>query len=116
MNILKKQRARLARKVRVRNKIHGTAARPRLAVFKSAKHIYVQLIDDEKGSTLASASSLADEVNGKGKDKAKAVGKLIAERAIQKGCATAVFDRSSYPYHGQIKELAEGAREAGLKM
>jgi large subunit ribosomal protein L18 len=114
-NVKFKEKAREARKTRVRNKIHGTNARPRLAVFKSAKQIYVQLIDDDKGVTLASASTLADEIKGKGKERAATLGKLIAERAVAKGHEAIVFDRASYRYHGQIKELADAARTAGLK-
>lgn len=113
--LLKKQAARLARKIRVRNKIFGTPARPRLAVFKSLKHVYAQVIDDTQGVTIAAASSLADEVVGPGKQKAAAVGKLVAERALAKGVSAVVFDRASYPYHGQVKQLAEAARAAGLK-
>ena len=114
-SVAKKQKSRTARRVRVRNKIHGTAKRPRLAVFKSARHVYAQIVDDDKGLTLASASSLADEVKGNGKVKAAAVGKLVAERAAEKGVKSVVFDRSSYQYHGQIKELADAARSAGLQ-
>ncbi len=114
-NVKFKEKAREARKNRVRNKIHGTIARPRLAVFKSAKQIYVQLIDDDKGLTLASASTLADEIQGKGKERAASLGKLIAERATGKGIVAVVFDRASYRYHGQIKELADAARTGGLK-
>ncbi len=113
--IREKQNARAARKLRVRKKITGTGERPRLAVFKSLRHVYVQLIDDEKGATLLSASSLADEVKGAGKVQAAAIGKLIAERAQAKGVENVVFDRSSYRYHGVVRALAEAAREAGLK-
>ncbi len=115
-NMIKKRAARKARKIRVRLKVRGTTERPRLAVFRSAKHIYVQVIDDTKGATLVSASTVADKVDGKGKARAAAVGKLIAERAKEKGVEAVVFDRAGYRYHGQVKELADGAREAGLKV
>jgi large subunit ribosomal protein L18 len=114
-SVAKKQKARVARSIRVRAKIHGTAERPRLAVYKSAHHVYVQVVDDDKGFTLVSASSLADEIKGKGKERAAAVGKLVAERAVEKGLKSVVFDRSSYQYHGVIKELADAARAAGLQ-
>lgn len=116
ISVRHKFEARQARKQRVRDKINGTATRPRLAVFKSASHMYVQLIDDVAGKTLLAASSLADEIKGKGKERAAAVGKLIAERAVGKGIQTAVFDRAGHRYHGQVKELAEAARAAGLKL
>lgn len=115
MSVYKKNQARLARKRRVRRKIRGTAERPRLAIFRSLKQVYVQIIDDDKGVTLASASSMADKVDGKGIEKAAKVGKLIAERAQAAGITTIVFDRSSFRYHGQVKSLADAAREAGLK-
>ena len=111
----RKDKARKARLERVRRYIHGTAAKPRLSVFKSLNHVYAQLIDDDQGVTLLAASSLADEIGGKGKEQASAVGKLLAERAVQKGIQQAVFDRGSYRYHGVIKELADAARTAGLK-
>jgi len=97
---------------RTRAKISGTAKRPRLAVFRSLKHLYVQLIDDEKGQTLAAASSF--EV--KGKSAAEEVGKLIAKKALAKKIKVAVFDRRAYKYHGQIKMVADGARKEGLKI
>ena len=111
----KKNQARMARKRRVRRKIRGSAERPRLAVFRSAKHIYVQVIDDDKGVTLASASSLTDKVDGKGVEKAAKVGALAGERAKAAGINTIVFDRSSFRYHGRVKALADAVREAGLK-
>lgn len=114
-NVAKKNKAQRARRIRVRAKISGTAARPRLAVYKSAKHVYVQLIDDEKGHTLASASSLADEIKGNGKTRAAGVGKLIAERGVDKGVKAVVFDRAGHKYHGVVKELADAARAAGLQ-
>ena len=107
------------RKLRTRNKIEGTADRPRLSVFRSSKHIYAQVIDDLKGETLASASSLEKSMRDGGKtgadiDAAKAVGKLLAERAAEKGVKEVVFDRGSYLYHGRVKALADAARESGL--
>ena len=112
-----KNTARLKRHARVRKKISGTAARPRLNVFRSAKHIYAQLIDDVAGVTLVSASSMEKGFEGFGgnKDAAKKVGLAIAEKAVEKGSSEVVFDRSGYLYHGRVKELAEGAREGGLK-
>lgn len=111
------KQARRHRHVRVRGKISGTAERPRLNVFRSAKHIYAQLIDDVAGVTLASASTVEKSFEGWGgnKDAANMVGKTIAARALEKGITEVVFDRSGYLYHGRVKELAEGAREGGLK-
>lgn len=110
-------KARLNRHKRVRGKIKGTAVRPRLNVFRSTNNIYAQLIDDVAGVTLAAASTLDKELNGYGgnKEAAKKVGKLIAERAAQKNITEVVFDRGGYIFHGRVKELAEGAREGGLK-
>lgn len=110
-------KARLKRHRRVRGKIQGTNERPRLNVFRSTNNIYAQLIDDIKGVTLASASTLDKDLNGYGgnKEAARKVGKLIAERAAQKGIREVVFDRGGYIFHGRVKELAEGAREGGLK-
>ena len=112
-----KNTARLKRHARVRKKISGTAARPRLNVFRSAKHIYAQLIDDVAGVTLVSASSMEKGFEGFGgnKEAAKKVGLAIAEKAVEKGISEVVFDRSGYLYHGRVKEVAEGAREGGLK-
>ncbi|MBZ9577762.1 50S ribosomal protein L18 [Patescibacteria group bacterium] len=114
--MLEKQQKRKRRHKRVRAKIFGTSKVPRLCVFRSAGHIYVQLIDDEKGKTLASASDL--EIKKK-KDKKAAlatkVGNLIAKKAIEKKINKVVFDRGGYKYHGRVKALAEGAREGGLK-
>jgi large subunit ribosomal protein L18 len=107
---------RLRRHKRVRAKIKGTAKVPRLCVFRSNKHIYGQLIDDEKGKILLSAKDL--EIKKVVKDKiviAKEVGKLLAEKAITKKYKKVVFDRAGYKYHGRVKALAEGAREGGLK-
>ena len=102
---------------RVRTKISGTAECPRLCVFRSNKNISVQVIDDTKGITLVSASTLDKEVKTKksNKEAAKEVGTLIAKRAIEKNIETVVYDRGGYIYHGIVKELAEAAREAGLK-
>ena len=112
---------RLKKKIRVRKKITGTADRPRMAVFKSLKQIYAQIIDDTTGVTIAAASSLSKEIEkeiGKAKnktEKGKVVGKLIAEKASEKGIKSVVFDRSGYRYHGRVQAIAEGAREGGLK-
>ena len=102
---------------RVRNKISGTAECPRLCVFRSNSNISVQIIDDTKGVTLASASTLDKEIKTKksNKEAAKEVGTLIAKRAIEKNIKSVVYDRGGYIYHGVVKELAEAAREAGLK-
>jgi len=105
---------------RIRRKLSGTEQRPRLAVFRSVAHIYAQVIDDVAGHTLVSASSV-DKSADKGKSKggnvaaAKAIGKLVAERAKEKGVKAVVFDRGGYQYHGRIKALADAAREAGLE-
>ena len=109
------------RKATVRRAIKLAATgRARLSVFRSSKHIYAQVIDDDKGATLVSASSLEKDMRGSLKtganvDAAKAVGKLLAQRAIEKGIANVVFDRGGYLYHGRIKALADAAREGGLK-
>ena len=102
---------------RIRKKIRGSAETPRLSVFRSNKEIYVQLIDDVSGVTLAAASSRdkACKASGTKKDVAKAVGKIIAERAISKNINSVVFDRGGYLYHGRVKALADGAREGGLQ-
>lgn len=110
-------KARLNRHRRVRGKVSGTAERPRLNVFRSAKNIYAQIIDDVAGATLAAASTLDKEFTGNGgnKEAAKKVGELLAKRAAEKGITEVVFDRGGYIFHGRVKELAEGAREGGLK-
>ena len=110
-------KARLKRHFRVRNKISGTAERPRLNVFRSAANIYAQIIDDVNGVTLVSASSLEKDFacEGTKSDAAKQVGLNVAERAKAKGIDTVVFDRGGYVYHGRVKALAEGAREGGLQ-
>ncbi len=127
MRIETKQEKRYRRHKRLRAKISGTAERPRLSIFRSAKHIYAQLIDDEKGETLASASDLELKKQNVRKEKkpknektgkaafAYQVGKLIAEKARKKKIEKVVFDRGGYKYHGRVKALAEGAREGGLK-
>jgi len=111
--------ARLRRHRRVRKKVFGTSERPRLSVFKSIKHIYVQIIDDQSGSTLVSASTLLpdvrDKVTGNNAETAKVVGAEIGKRALEKNITKVVFDRGGYLYHGRVKALAEAAREAGLK-
>lgn len=113
-----KNEARLRRHRRVRNKISGTAARPRLDVFRSAKHIYAQIIDDEQGVTLVSASTMDKDFNGNGGnvEAATEIGKKIAAKALEKGITEVVFDRGGYVYHGRVKALADGAREGGLKL
>jgi large subunit ribosomal protein L18 len=116
--MLKKQQKKYRRHHRVRVKIFGTAQRPRLSVFRSAKHIYAQLIDDEKRETLVAASDLKlKKMREKRKkiEKAYEVGKLIAKKALEKKIEKVVFDRGGYKYHGRVKALAEGAREGGLK-
>jgi large subunit ribosomal protein L18 len=109
--------ARLHRHVRVRGKVSGTAERPRLSVYRSLNHIYAQVIDDVKGVTLTAASSVEKDfgMNGGNKEAAKKVGELVAKRALEKGIENVVFDRGGYIYHGRVQELAEGAREGGLK-
>ena len=108
---------RTRRHKRVRTKVSGTAERPRLCVFRSNSNLYVQVIDDAKGNTLVSASTLDKEVKTKhaNKEAAKEVGTLIAKKAIEKNITEVVFDRGGYIYHGVVKELAEAAREGGLK-
>jgi large subunit ribosomal protein L18 len=111
--------ARTRRHARVRKTVAGTAARPRLNVFRSSQHIYAQVIDDVAGHTLAAASdadkALATEIKGKSKsERAVLVGKAIAERATAKGVSLVVFDRGGYKYHGRVQALADAAREAGL--
>ena len=111
-------KARLKRHMRVRAKISGTPERPRLSVFRSAKHIYAQIIDDEQGVTLVSASTMDKDFNGNGGnvEAAAEVGKKIAAKALEKGITEVVFDRGGYVYHGRVKALADGAREGGLKL
>jgi large subunit ribosomal protein L18 len=113
-----RQDVRTAVRSRIRKKVKGLSARPRLAVFRSINHIYAQVIDDTKGVTICSASSV-EKANGVGNggniDAAKTIGRLIAERAKDKGVTNVVFDRGGYIYHGRVKALAEAAREAGLQ-
>jgi large subunit ribosomal protein L18 len=113
---LTKEERRAKIKRRIRKKVTGSTERPRLCVFRSNKEIYAQIIDDVKGVTLASASSLKKEEahSGNKKDQAAVVGKLIAEKAMQAGVTAVIFDRNGYRYHGRVKELADAAREAGL--
>lgn len=104
-------------KKRIRKKVFGTSERPRMTVFRSNKHIYVQIIDDTKGHTLVAASSLEKEFRGEKlpmTEMAKKVGSLIAKRALEKGITKVVFDRNGYKYHGRIKALADAVREQGL--
>lgn len=116
---MKNKNARLRRKIRIRKKIFGTAERPRLVVFRSNQHMYAQLVDDNAGTTLCSAST---QVLGKDESEIKAncegaakVGKTIAAKALEQKIESVVFDRNGYIYHGKIKALADGAREGGLK-
>lgn len=111
---------RIKRHLRIRKKVKGTPERPRLAVFRSEKHIYAQIIDDTKGHTLVSASTLDKELRQRlsktyNIEAAREVGKLIAQRALSLGIKTVVFDRGGFKYHGRIKALADAAREAGLQ-
>lgn len=115
-----KNAKRLQRHKRVRRKVLGTPQRPRLCVFRSSNNIYAQIIDDTNRVTLVAASSLDEAVKGAvnhtgNKEAAKMVGEMVAKKAVEKGITEVVFDRGGYIYHGRIKELAEGAREAGLK-
>jgi large subunit ribosomal protein L18 len=105
------------RKRRIRKKVHGTPERPRLTVFRSAKHIYAQVIDDAAGATLASASTMLKTVAAEGNKttSAKAVGQAVAKACLDKGIASVVFDRNGYRYHGRVRALADAAREAGLQ-
>ena len=102
---------------RIRRRVAGTPERPRLAVFRSVNHIYAQVIDDEKGHTVAAAASTEKDVRGKGGNVAgaKLIGQLVAERAKEKGVTRVVFDRGGYLYHGRVKALADAARQAGLE-
>lgn len=118
MAIKTRQEVRRAIHGRIRRKVRGTTVRPRLAVFRSLNHIYAQVIDDEKGVTLCSASTVeksAGTASGGNNDAAKTIGRLIAERAKERGIKAVVFDRGGYIYHGRVRSLAEAAREAGLE-
>ena len=114
-----KHERRRIRRYRIRKRVTGSAARPRLSVYRSARQIYAQVVDDATGKTIVAASSretLGDRVEGKGKTALGfAVGKLVGERALEKGVTDVAFDRGGYLYHGRVKALAEGARAAGLK-
>ncbi|MEW5736934.1 MAG: 50S ribosomal protein L18 [Thermodesulfobacteriota bacterium] len=115
-----KREKHLRRKKRVRTKIYGTEERPRLSVFRSARHMYAQIVLDDKGSTVCSASTLDKEAQEAGKfeskvQAAKFIGTLVAKRAKEKGITKVTFDRNGFLYHGRIKAVAEGAREAGLE-
>ncbi len=111
-----KLRKRLRNRARIRKKIFGTPEIPRLSVFKTSKHIYAQIIDDNQGQTFYSCSSLNEKaIKGTPVEKAKQVGQLLAKKALDKKISRVVFDRGGFIYHGRVKALAEGAREAGLK-
>lgn len=114
MSTLKKHILRGRRATRTRARLHGTAARPRLTVFRSAKHISAQVVDDDAGKTLASAHDTPSQAKGTPIERAAVLGKVLGERAVAAGVKTVVFDRGSYAYHGRVKALAQGAREAGL--
>lgn len=103
------------RRARVRSRISGTAARPRLSVFRSGQHIYAQVIDDESGKTLVACSTVTTKASGKKSEQADVVGKELAKLCKSKGIETVVFDRGGYLYHGRVKSLAEAARAEGLK-
>lgn len=112
--------ARQKRKIRIRKKVFGTEARPRLSVFRSAKHIYAQLVVDSNGSTILAASTVSPEIRKevaslKKSDAARKVGEFIGRKAVEKNIRKVVFDRNGFLYHGRVKALAEGARESGLE-
>ncbi|MEF3244878.1 MAG: 50S ribosomal protein L18 [Caldisericaceae bacterium] len=120
IKIISRNESRKIRHKRIRKILKGTSAKPRLSIYISLKQVYAQLIDDENGNTLVSVSTtekgLKEDLKGKNlTEKAKVVGKLTAERALEKGVNTVVFDRSGYGYHGRVKALAEEARKAGLQ-
>ena len=115
-----RQEIRVKKHMKIRNRFSGTAERPRLAVFRSNNHVYAQVIDDVAGKTLVSASTLEKDIKAELKntddiEAASKIGDVVAKRALDKGIKTVVFDRGGYVYHGRVKELAEGAREGGLK-
>jgi large subunit ribosomal protein L18 len=117
MTVLTKPARRLKRRRRVRAKVHGTAERPRISVFRSNRGIFAQLIDDEAGRTLAAVNWTESELhNLKATEQAKRAGELLAQRAKDAGVQTAVFDRGGYRYHGRVQALADGAREGGLTL
>jgi len=120
-SVSEKREARQRRHIRVRRVVRGTAERPRLCVFKSARHIYAQIIDDEGGRTLVAASTLSKELPKSGDhvkkaEAAKAVGTLVAEKALASGIQAVVFDRGGYPFHGRVRALATAARDKGLQL
>jgi len=117
---LTRRQKRAIRQKRVRTRVRGTAQRPRLCVYRSLKHISAQLIDDSKGHTLLALSTLSKELKGKvkkprGKEAAKELGKMLGEKCLGQGIKDVVFDRNGFLYHGRVKAVADGAREAGLK-
>ena len=120
INKASRNKVRIRKHIRVRKKVHGTAARPRLNIYRSLSHMYAQVIDDDAGNTLVAASTLDKAIKDKFEfggnvEAAKEVGKLIAEKAIAAGITEVVFDRGGYLYHGRVQALADAAREAGLK-
>lgn len=120
MNKLQKNNPRIVRHRRVRRKVSGTGERPRLCVYRSLKHIYAQIIDDERGHTLVGVSSLSPEIHatlayGGNIAAAKEVGKLVAQKALEQNITSVVFDRGGYKFHGRVAALANAAREAGMK-
>lgn len=120
INKASRNKVRIRKHIRVRKKVHGTAARPRLNIYRSLSHMYAQVIDDDAGNTLVAASTLDKAIKDKiefggNVEAAKEVGKLIAEKAIAAGITEVVFDRGGYLYHGRVQALADAAREAGLK-
>ncbi len=116
MTVINKPARRLKRRRRVRAKIHGSAERPRISVFRSNRGLFAQLIDDEAGRTLAAASWTEPELRSVDRmDQARRIGELLAERAKSAGVHSAVFDRGGYKYHGRVKALADGARDGGLR-
>jgi large subunit ribosomal protein L18 len=112
-----KERKRLRRKAAIRKRLRGTAERPRLSVFRSAKHIYAQAVDDDGNRVIAAASDLQKDVSADGskKERARAVGVAIGRKLLEQNVNNVVFDRNGYIYHGRVKEVADGARESGLK-
>ena len=118
MDTAESRAARQRRHVRVRNKVEGTAARPRLCVYRSLKHISAQIIDDDAGRTLVSADSREKSFTtrpGRNRQAAKELGKLVAQRSLENGVSSVIFDRNGFRYHGRVQALAEAAREEGLK-
>lgn len=118
-SIQKREAMRIKRKKRIRQKVQGTPQRPRLTVFRSARHIYAQIIDDTRGETLAAASTMEKQVRDQGKSENKVaaadeIGKLVAQRASGKGITSVVFDRNGYIYHGRVRAVSEAARKNGL--